>query len=412
VPAEGLSSRFSTWLLRPYLDLGPCEAGPLHTLAIEEYWRAFVDLDSPLFVSQRALPPGFRLQLAKEAGEPYAFTHPSELGEGLRTARWRALCDALRAWDSLSGERKCRLALLLHGMCFYRPLLTLIPSHLSVYEASPCDLDLAFWRASAGFMDGLRRRTAEYAHADLSVFEDIALNGHHAAVRFNAVAIVFVHKAKTQASLSDLARWAVHFEDTLALATAGADDFTKELFTSRFFRGLGFLPQRRGDKKEVLRIMDLAESHALRMRPATPAQRIVYSENLHALMESRTKEALWLGDKEHALARSLKVIEVDPLDSKAWIERGEVHLHRKELQEAAQAYATAAMLGPPASAAGRHMAAVCFRELGQDLLASLFFKDALEIDQLGISPREEIRDLPDVPVLEAIKEWSRRTTPL
>jgi tetratricopeptide (TPR) repeat protein len=412
VPAEGLSSRFSTWLLRPYLDLGPCQAGPLHTLAVEEYWRAFIDLDSPHFVSQRALPPGFRLQLAKEAGEPYVFTHPSELGEGLRTARWRALCDALRAWDGLSGETKCRLALLLHGMCLYRPLLTLIPSHLSVCEASPCDVDLAFLRASAGFMDGLRHRTAEYAHADLSVFEDIALNAHQATVRFNAVAIVFVHKAKTHAPLPDLSQWAMHFENALSLAIAGADDFTKDLFTSRFFRGLGFLPQRRGDKKEVLRIMDLAESHALRMRPATPAQRILYRENLHALMESRTKEALWLEDKEQALDRALKVIEVDPLDSKAWMERGDVHFHRKELQEAAQAYATAAMLGPPASAAGRHMAAVCFRELGQDLLASLFFRDTLEIDQLGISPREEIRDLPDLPVLGAIKEWSRRTTPL
>ncbi|NJO32759.1 MAG: hypothetical protein HC869_06050 [Rhodospirillales bacterium] len=180
----------------------------------------------------------------------------------------------------------------------------------------------------------------------------------------------------------------------------------------QIFRGLGFLPQRRGDKEEVLRIMDLAESHAMRMRPATPAQELLYRENLHALMESRTKEALWLDDKEKALTRSLKVIEVDPLDSKAWVELGQVHLLRKEWQDAAQAYAVAAMLGPPASAAGRHMVGVCLRELGQDLLAALFFRDTLEIDELGISPREEIRGLPNMPVLEAIKEWSRRTVRL
>lgn len=412
MPAEGLRSRLSTWLLRPYLDLGPLHTGPLHARAIEEGWRAFNDPNTLPFIPQRALPPGFRAQLAAEAGgAPYALNDPRELPESLRTSRWRELCETLDGWGDLSGERRCRLASLLHSMCLYQPLLALIPdADFAARRADPHAIELAFWRASAHFMHKLPHRMSDYDDADMSVFEDIALNAHDALpVGFNATAMLFVHKAKTGAPLGELDEWSRQFERARAVATSGLDEFTAELFTSRFYRASGFLPQRRGDRPEVVRTMDLAERHALRMKPATPAQELLYRENLHALMESRTKEALWLDDTEQALARSLKVIEVDPYDSKAWVELGQVRFRRKEWPEAAQAYAVAGMLGPPASAVGRHLAGVCLRELGQDLLAALLFKDTLELDPLGISPREEIHHLPDVPVLSALKEWSRGT---
>jgi len=154
--------------------------------------------------------------------------------------------------------------------------------------------------------------------------------------------------------------------------------------------------------------MDLAESHARSIKPRTPAQHLLYRENLHAVMESRTKEALWLGDKDEALSRSLEVIDVDPCDSKAWAELGEIRYLREEWKEASEAYATAAMLGPPASALARHMAGLCFRKLGQDMLAAFFFQDALERDPLGISPRHRINELPKLAVLDALKHWNNR----
>ena len=158
--------------------------------------------------------------------------------------------------------------------------------------------------------------------------------------------------------------------------------------------------------------MDLAERHALAMKPSSSAQENLCRENLHALMESRTKEALWLGDHDRALARALGVSQVDPYDSKAWVELGQVRFVRKEWHDAARAYAVAAMLGPPASAVGRHMAGVCLRELGDDLFAALLFKDTLEIDPLGISTFEEIHALPDIAVLNAVKKWACSTIPI
>jgi tetratricopeptide (TPR) repeat protein len=407
-----LDSRFSTWLLRPYLDLADFNGGPLHAQNLKECWRSFVEPNSLPFIPQRALSLGFRIQLAREAGQTYAITDPRELPQGLRSDRWQRLCVALDEWTLLRGDEKSRLASLLHSMCLYQPLLTLIPDeHFEAGRADPDTLRLAFWRASAHFIYNLPERTSDYQTADLSVFEDIALNASTAVPEcFNATAKVFVHKAKTRCEIADLVRWSNRFETVLARTIAGADEFTAGLFTSRFYRGLGFLPQLAGDANETVRTMDLAESHARNIKPGTPAQHLLYRENLHAVMESRTKEALWLGDKDQALSMSLKVIEVDPCDSKAWAELGEIHYLRQEWREASEAYSTAAMLGPPASAIGRYMAGLCFRKLGQDMLAAFFLKDTLECDPLGISPRHRINELPEFAILDALKNWNNRVS--
>jgi hypothetical protein len=329
---QTLDSRFSTWLLRPYLDLAEFNGGPLHAQNLEECWCSFIDPDSPPFVPQRALAPGFRIQLTREAGKAYAVTDPRQLSQDLRSDRWRRVCDTLNDWSLLSGDEKCRLASLLHSMCFYQPLLDLIADdHFDAGRADEDDLRLAFWRASANYIHHLPERTSDYPSADISVFEDIALNAPALVPEcFNATAKVFVHRAKNRCKTTELVTWSNRLEAALIRTIAGADEFTTGLFTSRFYRGVGFLPQLAGDKEEVKRTMELAESHARNIRPHTPAQHLLYKENLHAVMESRTKEALWLGNKDEALSRSLQVIEVDPCDSKAWAELGEIRYLRQE----------------------------------------------------------------------------------
>lgn len=413
--AESLSSRLATWLLRPYLDLGPLRVGPLHVISIEECWRAFADPNVPRLIPQRAMAPAFRRQLMEQAGEPYVLTDPRQLSDSLRTERWREACSALDNWPTLSDDHRCRLAALLHSMCLYQPLLDLIPdTGFDVSRAGLDAIELAFWRASAKFMSQLPERTSKYDNAEMSIFESIAMNACSSGPSgFNSAAMVFVQKAKTRAAIEELVTWNVQFKETLSFAIDGADEFTTELFVSRFYRGTGFLSQRRGDRVALIQTMDRAEEHARRMKPSSPAQELLYRENLHAVMESRTKEALWLGDKDLALTRSLEVIKVDPYDAKAWVELGQVRYFRNEWREAAQAYGVAATLGPPAGAVGRHMAGVCLRELGLDLVAALFFKDTVESDPLGVSSREEIHTLPaEFQALNALKEWSRETMTL
>jgi tetratricopeptide (TPR) repeat protein len=209
--------------------------------------------------------------------------------------------------------------------------------------------------------------------------------------------------------LEELHDWRARVERILQATLNNSDDFTRALLLSRYHRAAAFVPQRRGDRADVVHMMDLAEHHALAMIPDGESQQLVYRENLHPVLESRTKEALWLGDFNLALARAHRVIDLDPYDAKAWLELGQVRLRRNECELAAEAYATAAMLGPPATAIGRHMAGLCFRDLDQPLLAAFFFNAALEIDSRGISPHDEIQRLPDLPVLAVLRKWSLRS---
>jgi tetratricopeptide (TPR) repeat protein len=361
------------------------------------------------------MPPAFRAQLASEAGDlQYAADDPRGLPSPLRTAPWEALCKALDEWHALPVERKCRLLILLHSLCFYA-----LAEHLpSPYETTDWQRDvgaaeLAFWAASSGFMVNLPKRMADYVDADLSVFAALAREGPPASVvRFNGAVMVFVHKAKTGRPLDEISEWAAVVEGAFLDTVAGLRGFAAELLTSRFYRAMGFLPQRAGDKSELVRVMDLAERHATRLTASDDAEQILRSENLHAVMESRTKEAISLGDLDTALVRAQRVVEVDPCDSKALVELGEVRFMRKEWQAAAQAYLAAATLGPPASAIGRHMAALCFKELGETTLSAFLFKETLETDPLGISPRDEIRRLPAGPLFNALRDWSRATVKL
>jgi tetratricopeptide (TPR) repeat protein len=407
--SESLDSRFSTWLLRPYLDLGLLQAGPTHARSIDAGWQAYADPDSPPFLPQRALSPGFRVQLAEEAGAPYAVSDPRDLAEDLRTDRWRKLCQDLELWPKLSSARKCRLASLLHSMCLYEPLLKLIPENWSsASDADPCVAQLAFCRASAKFMHDLPKRTSSYDSGTMSAFENIAIDDRsHAPVRFNATAMVFVQKAKARAPLAELEHWSKRFEIAFAAVKDGEDGFAAQLFQSRFYRGIGFLPQHAGDREALVKTMDIAEHHARDLAPTTPAQEILQRENLHAVLESRTKEALWLNDLDLAASRAAELTRVDPYDSKAWAELGQVHYLQENWQRAAEEYVVAAMLGPPASSVGRYMAGVCFRKLGLDFLAAFLFKETLDIDPLGISSRQEILSLPDIEVLDTLKQWAR-----
>jgi tetratricopeptide (TPR) repeat protein len=400
---------FSELLLRPFIDLEPCARGPLYARALEHYWAAFADARRPRFALQRTLPRTFRAQFLREAGlSNYQVEDPRDLSPPLRSPRWTAVCDALDTWPDLGSDGQCRLVRLLHALCFYSLISNLIPSATEIdVGTDPEQAELAYWRASARYALGRPDRIVDYSNANLSDFEAIARRAPRGSlVALNAALKVFVHKCKFGASVEELVKAHAHAELIVDSVIAKVDDFTRALLLSRFYRAAAFVPQRHGDHREVGRLMDLAEEYALAMAPIGEDQALLHLENLHPLLESRTKEALWRGDLDLALARALRVVDVDALDPKTWLELGQVQFRRNEYAPAAEAYLIAATLGPPASAIARHMAGLCFREIGQTMLAAFFFKAAVDVDPRAISPHDEIQRLPDLPIIVPLKEWS------
>ena len=399
-------------LLRPFIDLEPCSPGPLYARGIEQYWNAFTDARQPRFSLQSVLPAIFRAQFLSEIGlRDLAVEDPRQVPTQFRSARWDALCAAVDGWQELSADRKCRVVLLLHALCFYAVILSLVPDIADEEVATGrCEAELTYWRASALYMWSLRGPVTDYASANLAEIERVARLGPRVGpVAVNAVLRLLVHAAKTGAPADRLRGLQAQAEQTVGAVVGEADAFTRGLLLSRYYRAAAFVPLRQGLRADVIRMMDLAEQYAVSLAPSDETQELIRLENLHPVLESRTKEALWLGDLDLALSRARSVVDLDPYDPKTWLELGQVRLRRGEIAEAAESYAVAATLGPPASAIARHMAGVCYRDLGQPMLAGFFFKEAVEVDRHAISPHDEIQALSDIPVLSALKAWSLRS---
>jgi hypothetical protein len=412
VAADRVPGRYSAWLLRPLLDLGPFEQGPLYAQGVEHAWQAWAMPSLPRFALQRTLPPGFRELMLRAAGRPGDdATDPHATPPGRRTVRWQALCDALAGADGLDDEGRCRLAMLLHALCLHERLAALAPppgGH-ALRRASRAGVELAYWGASARYMLRMPARFADYGDADLDEFDAIATHAPQAATAvFNATCKMFTHAAKAGANADRLAPTADRMAAALDRAATQLEAFAAGLLASRFHRARAFLPMRRDDAAAVRQEMDTAERFARALQPATPAQRLLATENLHPLMESRSKEAQWAGDHDAALAHAREVVALDVHDPKSHVELGQLLVGRQQWAEAADAFVTSAMLGPPTGAIARHLAGTCLQRAGQPALAAYFFQSALAMDAMAVSPRAALAVLPGQSVLASLQDWSGR----
>jgi Flp pilus assembly protein TadD len=362
------------FLNAPLIGLSPFVRGPLYSQAIDHYWRSFEQADRHgLFWIQRTLPRQFRNTLAQEARTlSHVVGDPRAVPARLRSARWEALCRAVERWGDLAPSGQTRLAAVLHALCFYRVTLGLT-SHRPTRLTSPDGVLLAYWRASARYMAELPGHVREYSAADMSGFERIARDGQrHPVMQFLASIKLLVHEAKTRGRVEVLRAAATRSESLLASAARGPS-FYRDLYTSHFHRAVAMVSQAEANPIDVSRHMDLAERHARAMVPRSAAEGVLRRENLHPVLESRVKEAIWRRRYARAAGLAREVVSVDPYDPKSWMELGEALALNNRLHEAAEAYASAAVLGPPASVIGLHMAGVCLKRAGSPRMAYTFF---------------------------------------
>ncbi len=403
---------FKKGLLRPFIDFERCSRGPLFSRGFEGYWAAFANPELPRFALQRTLPAPFRRILLRELGEADLIVEdPRSLPQDTRGERCTALIEALDRWQDLSSAAQSRLVLLLHALCYYELVLRLVPAQDNQIVLHDADqVELIYWRASSHYVLNLKGRVDAYQDADLSVFVHLAQHPEVPKLTaFNSAIKILTHKAKTGASLEELVAWRSRAHALVEALQAEMEADKGALLESRFYRSASFVPQLQKDVESVVREMDLAEELALSLSPGNETEQLLADENLHPVLESRTKEAIWLGDLDLALERANRVVELDPFESRAWLELGQVRIKRAEWGHAAEAYVRSMTLGPPSSAIAAHMAGLCFRHLGQPSTAAFFFQASLGFDPASPSPHHEIESLPDDAVFTALKDWSLRS---
>jgi tetratricopeptide (TPR) repeat protein len=186
------------------------------------------------------------------------------------------------------------------------------------------------------------------------------------------------------------------------------DDFSCKRLTSIYYRAVVFVPLLRGDKESVISEMNLCESLSWQLiqEASSEVERLAADENLNIVLDSRTKEALWLQDVQLAQERALVLIDREPLYSRHRLRLGEILLKQGKVNEAVNIYHSAARLGPPETPVSWFMAGQCHEKLGELELACDCYLASIDMDELAISAVERLNKLASRLDNQVLVSWS------
>ena len=373
--------------LRTYLDLShPADHAPLH---VWRPWFSWLKLrgERPLSSSnlQRLLPPGFRHALARESpAAVVALDDPAEIPHDHAGEHWLFLQECVRNYAGLDCNLRYATLGALLALGFFKKARDL--------QDPPSDNEIRADSTHASIGCAIAAATVALSlhddePIDLSSFERVAsLAPVGSKARFEASIELVVQCAKHTHDLPNARKWRANAEKSLdAICREGASSFEVALLQSRFYRSAAFVPFLENNRKRVFREMELCEHYARIAAGQTDDERILERENLVPMLQSRAKEARWLGDLDLAKARLQLAVDADPRDSVRWIELGEIELDTDNPAAAHKCYLIAAAHSPPGSSLSWHMAGEAAHLCGDVELACAHYYEALKIDPMCIS---------------------------
>jgi tetratricopeptide (TPR) repeat protein len=385
-----------TWMYRPYFDLGDSSCGPLHTKGIDFSYHNLICSSASVVGNPVTLvhPFTFREDLIRETDQfQYKVSNPLELPDELRTARWNTLCDYLINYYDLPGEGQLRVINLLSSLCLHESVLKYIPVFSSTEIATSEILaELACCRAASNLM---LQPDAGSVHNQKEL-ETIAVNVPSGTqLRLNAITHLISFSAKVFSDLSYCSHWQALGNQELENLKLSLGDFEYKLQESVYYRAVVLLSMLQKDREKVIREMDHCEFLAVSLTHECQdeVERIAAHENLTTVYESRTKEALWLGDVDLAEERARKMISMEPLYSRFRLQLGEILIKQRKFEEASEIYRSAARLGPPGTAIAWYMAGQCHEKIGDLGVAFDCYLASVQMDELAISAVERLSRL-------------------
>jgi tetratricopeptide (TPR) repeat protein len=402
-----------TWSQRPYFDLSPYQSGAWHIQGIDYSYRNLVsevqNVGTSLSVNPVTLvhPASFREQLIREAGLfQYPINDPLALADELRTKRWRVLCEHLEYYRELSPVTQLKTVNLLSSLCFHKTILSFISTSTDEDIARDSTIArLAYSRAMSKILCQESIGTSE----NLEDFQQIAqYASKESLVVFGAAVELIALHANVFRELAAVTHWREVASGSLAHLEPFLNHFEFKRLTSVYHRAAVFAPLLRGEQQTVVREMDICQSLAeeLTRECKNETERISAHENLTTVFESRTKEALWLGDIDLAEERAKKMVEMEPLYSRYRLQLGEVLLKQNKFEEAAKIYRSATRLGPPGMAIAWFMAGQCHERLGEIDIACDCYLSSVQLDELAISAVEKINKLAPRLGNSMLEAWS------
>lgn len=405
--------KFHERLFSSYLNLStPLTLSPLHC-----YGPLFASRE---LIEERELPriqatvmPSFRSELYKVAG---MYSHcrykVQNLEESMQTDEWRYLVDYIGNYQILSTKSKAVVLRLLCKLCMYDQVLCLENGFSQACATDQAIVEMCYWVSVAKYALWLDGRHSDYS---INLFKEVReISKRPCLSRIDATYQMVVQSVKHQYDLQATEYWQDVHAKELDNIQGEVSDFVFGQLKSRFHRVGGFIPQMKEDKVAVASEMELAEKAArdlFKYQSSSDERLDVYQicakEMLHPVLESRTKEALWLGDIEKAHSRVVEMTKISPTDSRAFLQLGEVLIEMEKYNEAIRAYQRAAIVAPPGGEVAHFMLAQLNKRNGDSTEAVNNLIKSISWDIEGVSSVEMLKEEVDSDhdLFEVLNDW-------
>ena len=357
-------------LLGSYFDLRS-DVGPLHARVAADLGNRLLS-GRPISAYQTVPPARLRMSITQDCPDLPVLMDPRELPKRQRTPQWRFLCARLEHWDELDAVEQLRIARVLARLGFWGSVASLPVRH----GVSAKDLDqrrIAYLHCIALLNTRSREPGIEHEayRIQVDVAEDLSLPSH---VRLSAAINVTVMHARSGSDPLRISRWKGLAEALVKEASPGD---ISDLLMSAYWRGVSLVPFAEQNHDQVSGMLDEAERLARRAEAEAEAEAaaaaepardhwLLAAENLQLVLEARAGAADSAHDDESALRYYRELVELNPLDSKAFVRMGDFYRAHGDYGSACAAYKQAAVLGAPYTAHARVLHSMLQRRIKSD----------------------------------------------
>jgi len=401
------------WELKKSSEHSPifCE-GPL--LALQNFMENTQPWFETLYL-QRAMPSNFREELLY-ASSPHTHFALERLIEGtsLRFLKSHSvetdlLIDRFSRKEGLDTLQRSLLGRVLGSLGFYKEGLEALPP---INKASDWGLEDEYAFCTKLFLENVflsglgtfNINEVEYG------FNKLSHRQESLRMKLMLTVLAVVHYGKKK-DIFSISTWRERGFKLLSIIQdcSHFNLFEKTLLTSRFYRAMSYFPFLKRDDFLLRHETSLCESKARELFAFADDQKkkLLAMENLFPALESVSRIYYSLGEKEHAEELMKEIIDkVDPHDSKAWIQLGDLREKRNDYEGALKAFQRAGLLQVPLGGLAWFRAGRVAEKLGDKKLAEDFYMNSLHLCPRGITPLKRLSKIATENSDEYLKKWS------
>ncbi|MFI5536357.1 tetratricopeptide repeat protein [Nocardia sp. NPDC051900] len=277
-----------------------------------------------------------------EPSSPY-LEDPRHLPIDQRSDPWQCMCDLIDDWASLEPTQQLDVARVLAKLAFWKFLADLVGQEEFAQQTSET-LALSYLGAFARSLLDPHDMQAATRVAEIGIAratnEQLSLQ-----TRLASAVNLTVHHVRKRRDDAEVRKWFAYSQ--MLWSSADAESLPW-ILKSAYWRGISFIPYRAGYHESAAEMLDRAEECAVAaLEQSTEDDRILAVENFHPLFETRGRAAWDAGDLRTAEKYYRRLIDHDPLDSKAHARLADFLLRTGRHSEARKQYLEVLALGAP-----------------------------------------------------------------